>query len=454
MFQLKNLSAFNPLETARVFIKSDAAFVDMNDSSLKQVRKYWEYLSIAFVSLVLTVYVIFVTSDNDAFWIRCQVLLFSMKHHVKMGESPVKQKSARGGMFVVQFAITAVTLTIAQYLEFWYAGYDIHTNQINKQSKEPPMAKLELQIRAGGITRDMCNNNTLALQMRHFFSSNSVAAPLAECSSDLCADALPCVQTPCLSYCDGVCSIRMCRKETSAYDTTLFRVKYKTFVTALEADVRVSSALPEQTNSIRVQFWPESKWDTTLTGNINASINFQPEQYVNNVNGTEAAGYRVAAYFESQQARASRRPRLSIDWPTFSVSFHHLPKVECITVDPTTTHLAFALKVFTSLTACYSGFGFVLKIGVFKRLSGRCREYFGPEQELEVDDDEYQLLEDNVGMTSNLLKDQTEVEHNLASENKGQDNTTLEMQPYEPPKVEDQSIGRSVTLSASCDAYW
>jgi len=366
MFQFGNLSATNPLETAEVFIKSDAALVDMNDSSMKQVRTYWTYLSIGFISLASTVYLIFMTCGNDAFWIRCQVLLFSMKHHVKMGESPVKQKSPRGGMFVVQFSITAATLTIAQYLEFWYAGYDIHSNQINKQSKEPPMAKIELQIRAGGIPRDMCNNNTLALQMRHFFSSNSVAAPLAACPSnllaadyfDLCADAPPCVQWED----DNVCSIRMCRKQTTAYHTTMFRVKYKTFVTALEAHVRVSSALPKQTNSVRIQFWPKSKWDTTLTGNINASIKFQPEQYVNNVNGTEATGYRVAAYFDSQQARASREPKLSIDWPTFSVSFDHLPKVEYITVDPTTTHLAFALKIFTSLNALYSGFGFVLKI--------------------------------------------------------------------------------------------
>ena len=263
MLQLENeKTASITLETTEVLIKSEAASMDMQNSAMSQVHTYWTYLSIVYSFVILVVCSIFVWCPNEALWTKGQVLLFTMKHSVKMGESPVKQKSPLGGLFVILFVITAITLSIAQYLEFLFAGFDVHWHyMLNMQSKQPPIAKIELQIRAGGIPLGMCNNNSISLQLGSLFPSKPDAA-LGTCpfaAGDdyfhLCANALPCVQWEG----NGVCSVRMCQKRDSVYNTRLFTVKYNTFVTALETNVRVSSALPDQTSSIRVQFRPKSQ---------------------------------------------------------------------------------------------------------------------------------------------------------------------------------------------------
>ena len=379
-FQLASeKTASNTLETAEVLIKAEAAVMDMQASALDDVHEYWTYLSIAFTFTVVLVCFIFACCTDDNCWIRSQVL-FKMKHGVEIGESPVKQTSPLGGLFFVLFVITAVVLSTAQFLEFWFAGFDMHSHSVlNVQSKQPPMAKLELQIRAGGVPPAMCSRDSISLQL------GSLATALTACSTpsaDSCADPLPCVQ----SEDDGVCSIRLCHKQTKVYKTRTFTVKYNTFVTALEAFVQVESALPEQTNSIRVQFWPKSELenvhspDSTLSGNISSAIKFQPEQYVSHFNGTQRSGYQVAAHFESQQAQASAQPVVGVDWPVFVVAFMPMPGVENVSVDSTTTSLAFALKVLNSLSSLVGAFGFLLY-----KTSRRYMSYRKAKQEAEAE---------------------------------------------------------------------
>ena len=397
-FQLASeKTAANTLETAGVLIKSEAAVMDMQASALNDVHEYWTYLSIAFTFTVVFVCSIFAFCTDDNCWARSHVLLFKMKHGVKIGESPVKQTSPLGGLLFVLFVITAVALSTAQFLEFWFAGFDMHSHyMLNVQSKEPPMAKLELQIRAGGVPPAMCSRDSISLQL------GSLVTALTACSTpsadyfDSCADPLPCVQ----SEDDGVCSIRLCHKQTKVYNTRKFTVKYNTFVTALETFVRVESALPDQTNSIRVQFWPKSELEnahspeSTLTGNISSTIKFQPEQYVSHFNGTQRSGYQVAAHFESQQAQASAQPAVGVDWPVFVVAFMPMPGVENVSVDSTRTYLAIALKILNSLSSLVGAFGFVLY-----KTSRRYMSYRKAKQEAEAEigedpDHEYQKFEE------------------------------------------------------------
>ena len=52
-------------------------------------------------------------------------LLFTLKHDLQYGQSPVKQKSALGGFFTVAFVVLALGVVVGLAIEWGYINFEV-----------------------------------------------------------------------------------------------------------------------------------------------------------------------------------------------------------------------------------------------------------------------------------------------------------------------------------------